>query len=467
MERTAGATSGVLGLPALALGLGALALGQALQVSNGHVDPVAIRWLSLALALALVGVVRPRLPWRGSQGPRGGWERLVDLALTGGALWQLWQLGQGPPAVALTHVSAARLHFFYGGFVVAAALVCLVWVPRLQWAAGVGLLLVHFGLGAVLIGSGVDPHIDVYMIHRESLAALLDGRNPYTLTFPNIYSSTVMYGPEQLAGGRLNFGYCYPPLSLFLGLPGHLLGDYRYSLLGAMTLSGAMLMDLGRGRGSVGTARTMRTGTLAAAALLYTPRIFYVLEHGWTDSLVACLLVATIWTAVRAKRLLPVVLGLFVAAKQYTFLGLPALGLLLPGRRPAAEQWRLVVVAVLVAAGVTLPLMLWDVRRFVWDVLVLQFYSPFRADALSYLAWVARTSGHRLPSLVGFLALVPVLGLGLWRGARTPAGGAAVVGCTYLVFFAFNKQAFANYYFFCLTALLAAVSAAAVERDES
>ena len=457
-------------MPALALALGALSLGQALQVSHGHVDPLAIRWLSLTLVLALVGVVRPRLPWleaRALEGPRGG--ELVDLVLTAGVLWQLWQLGQGPPAVALTHASAARLHVFYGGFALAAALVCLVWVPRLQQAAGMGLLLVHLVLGAMLIGSGVDPRIDVYMIHRESLSALLDGRNPYELTFPNIYSSTAMYGPEQLAGGRLNFGYCYPPLSLLLGLPGHLLGDYRYSLLGAMTLSGAMLMDLGRGpmqtMRTLRTLRTLRTGTLAAAALLYTPRVFYVLEHGWTDSLVACLLVATIWAAVRAERLLPVALGLFVAAKQYTFLGLPALGLLLLGRRRAAERWRLVGLAVLVAAGVTLPLMLWNVRRFIWDVLVLQFYSPFRADALSYLAWVARTSGQRLSSLVGFLALVPVLGLGLWRGARTPAGAAAVLGCTYLVFFAFNKQAFANYYFFCLTALLAAVSAAAVERE--
>lgn len=457
----------MLGLPALALALGALALGQALQVSHGHVDPVAIRWLSLTLALAVVGVVRPRWPWleaREAQGPRG--VSLVDLVLTGGALWQLWQLGQGPPAVALTHASAARLHLFDGGFAVAAVLVCLVWVPRLRGVAGVGLLLVHFGLGAMLVGSGVDPRIDVYMIHRESLAALLDGRNPYELTFPNIYSSTVMYGPEQLAGGRLNFGYCYPPLSLLLGLPGHLLGDYRYSLLGAMTLSGAMLMDLGRGAVRMTpTVRTGRTGVLAAAALLYTPRVFYVLEHGWTDSLVACLLVATIWAAVRAGRFLPVALGLFVAAKQYTFLGLPALGLLLIGRERTAARWRLVGLAVLVAAGVTLPLMLWNVRRFVWDVLVLQFYSPFRADALSYLAWAVRAGGRRWSSLVGFLALVPVLGLGLWRGARTPAGAAAVLACTYLVFFAFNKQAFANYYFFCLTALLAAVSAAAMERS--
>lgn len=450
----------MLGLPALALALGALSLGQALQVSHGHVDPVAIRWLSLTLVLALVGMVRPRLAWleaRGIDEPRG--VELVDLLLTGGVLWQLWQLGQGPPAVALTHAPAVRLQLFEGGFAVAAVLVCLVWVPRLRRTAGWGLLLVHFVLGAMLVGSGVDPRIDVYMIHRESLDALLAGRNPYELTFPNIYSSTVMYGPEQLAGGRLNFGYCYPPLSLLLGLPGHLLGDYRYSLLGAMTLSGAMLMDLGRG-----PTRTMRTGMLAAAALLYTPRVFYVLEHGWTDSLVACLLVATLWAAVRAERLLPVALGLFVAAKQYTFLGLPALGLLLLGRRRAAEKWRLIGLAALVAAGVTLPLMLWNVRRFVWDVLELQFYSPFRADALSYLAWAARTSGRRLSSLVGFLALVPVLGLGLWRGARTPAGAAAVLGCTYLVFFAFNKQAFANYYFFCLTALLAAVGAAAAER---
>ena len=44
--------------------------------------------------------------------------------------------------------------------------------------------------------------------------------------------------------------------------------------------------------------------------------------------------------------------------------------------------------------------------------------------------------------------MVPAIALALWRCPRTPAGFAAAVTVVYLTFFAFNKQAFANYYYF-------------------
>jgi hypothetical protein len=50
--------------------------------------------------------------------------------------------------------------------------------------------------------------------------------------------------------------------------------------------------------------------------------------------------------------------------------------------------------------------------------------------------------------------------LAVRRCPRTPAGFALAVGFVYLVFFAFNKQAFCNYYFFPLAALCAAIAAA-------
>jgi hypothetical protein len=65
---------------------------------------------------------------------------------------------------------------------------------------------------------------------------------------------------------------------------------------------------------------------------------------------------------------------------------------------------------------------------------------------------------------VAFAVAAAVVALALWRVARTPAGFALGVSALFLAFFALNKQAFANYYFFVVGALCVAV--AATEQEE-
>ncbi len=428
---------------AAALALSAVALGHALEVASGHVHPSAIVWLCAAIALAAVGVAAPaRLGFLDG-------ERPLVAVLSAALAIELGEHFWKPPGAAAPFLDPATLRPFHLGIVAAGALVAAIALgpPRLRRLAVPSLLALHAALGVWLLRTSPSPHIDVFAIHRESLDALLRGANPYALTFRNIYSSTVMYGPEQLAGGRLNFGYCYPPLDLLVALPGHLAGDYRLSFLAAMTLSGAL----------VAFSRPGRVAPLAAALLLFTPRGFYVLEHGWTDPVAALALSATVFAALRAPRLLPLALGALLASKQYSILVVaPAAALLLHGR------WRDGLRALLVAAAITLPFLLWAPRAFVWSVGLLQLYSPFRPDALSLLAFVASIGGPRLPSVVGFAAALPATVLGLARGARTAAGFAAASALALLAFFAFNKQAFCNYYFLCIAALAAAVAAAPI-----
>jgi hypothetical protein len=52
------------------------------------------------------------------------------------------------------------------------------------------------------------------------------------------------------------------------------------------------------------------------------------------------------------------------------------------------------------------------------------------------------------------------IALALWRAPRTPAGFAAASALVFLVFFAFNKQAFTNYYSLVIGALCTAAAAA-------
>ena len=84
--------------------------------------------------------------------------------------------------------------------------------------------------------------------------------------------------------------------------------------------------------------------------------------------------------------------------------------------------------AVVVAAVVTLPLALWEPTGFLRAVVELQFYQPFRPEALSYLGLLA--GPDRQPPFgtgVAFAVAAVVMVLALWRVARTPAGFA--LGC--------------------------------------
>ena len=106
-----------------------------------------------------------------------------------------------------------------------------------------------------------------------------------------------------------------------------------------------------------------------------------------------------------------------------------------------------------------MPFVLWDPAAFVRSVVTLQVHQPFRTDALSYLAWWVQ-QGHPVPStVIPFVLGGAAAALAAWRLPRSAAGFAAALALTFLVFFSWNKQAFANYYAFVLGTLFLAVAA--------
>jgi hypothetical protein len=176
----------------------------------------------------------------------------------------------------------------------------------------------------------------------------------------------------------------------------------------------------------------------------------------WTEPLLIGLLAATVFCACRYPRALPYVLGLTVAMKQYTVFILPLIPLLTPLR--GRQLWGLLWRAGATALGVSLPLIVINPKAFMWSVVELQFHQPFRMDSLSYLSWWV-TQGHPPPPVwIAFAGTGLAILLALWRAPRTPAGFAASVAFVYCVFFALNKQAFANYYYFVVGALCIALA---------
>jgi hypothetical protein len=421
-------------------------LGQLLRASDGHYSPEAIRWLFLASALGLLALVSPPMP---------ALERLglctpVAVLLTGLVL-QFSQVLTHPPGIYLRPVGGWLA--FLAAVGAAAVLAGSVAFAGPGWArVGTALLSVFFlAAGLWVLHASPRPAIDVFIFQQQSSDALVHGRNPYTLTFPNIYGHTQFYGAEVADGKTLFFGFPYPPLSLLLAALGFLAtGDYRAAQLVAFVVAAACLLAL----------RPDRLGALAAAVLLFTPRGLFVLEQGWTEPFGVALLGLVLVAALRRPRLLWLALGGLFAWKQYTVVLLPLTVLFLP--RPFRwRAWlRLVGPALLASLVVSLPLALWDVRGFWRSVVWLQTVQPFRSDALSFpsaLVAIGYTPPPVVPTLVVLTGMA--IALVLWRAPRTPQGFAAAVTLVLGVFFAFNKQSFCNYWALVLGAAALTVAA--------
>lgn len=459
-------------LMAILLALAAVSIGYAIHIRDGEYSYrdgynwiLAIHWVAFGIVLTALGVFFSR-----EREPQWG-QRALLIVLGVGVALQFLQLLRSPPSGWNWWSNDLRpidcdVRPFYAGIATAAVLsIGLFFRADLVRRICLGLLLVtHLLLGIWTIRATPAPHIDVFLFQQQAPSALLHGQNPYAMTFDDIYGSDKagerkVYGEKLVKDGKLVIGFPYPPVSLFISTIGYgIAGDYRYMQALSMTLAGALLA----------LARPGRAAAAAAALLLFTPRTFFVLGRGWSEPYVVVLLAATVFCAFRYPRLLPIALGLFLASKQYLILTAPALVILALAQEDKRRGVDIVWQSLLVALLVTLPLALWDWKKFWFSNVTVQLEAPFRDDALSFLVWWKGRIGPtmfgrpvaQVASVVALCSVIPAAALVLWRAPRTIAGFAAGLTLTVAPFFAFNKQAFANYYYFVIACLCAAVAAA-------
>jgi hypothetical protein len=335
----------------------------------------------------------------------------------------------------------------------AAALTVLLFLPSPRWrrAAFIVLLVVFCFLGVWIIRASPEPAIDVYVIQRAAVNFLLAGLNPCSSIYPDVYEGqSRYYAPGLAQDGWLMSVVGYPPLSLLLALPGHvLLHDFRYSGLAALILSAALMAAVSPGKHSA----------IAAALFLFTPRVFLVIEQGWTEPFVVLLMAATVYCAKRNSRLLAIVFGLMIGVKQYLLLALSPAVLLLPWPFSWKRYGRFAAVAMLVAAAVAAPFALWDADAFVKSVAGTVMLMPFRLDAISFPAAIARVSGYRTGVWLTLAATLAASVFAVRRAPRTAEGFAAATALLFLAFFACSKTPMLNYYFFVIGTLCCGVAA--------
>jgi hypothetical protein len=420
--------------------------GVAIHWNNGYYDPAALLLITAAIALGVSACVWPPIEAIESLSPS-----VVTLAAAAGIL-----------------IDAVLMWLRVADPIVHAGIVCVGLLGALQ---AVDLRALRLPLVAAMLGGfwiaaaasvrlAPSPPIDVFVFQQAGAAALLDGNNPYEDRYPNLYAGhPEFYGPGVVdENEHLTVGLPYPPASLLLTLPGYVLGgDSRYANVAAITGSAALMFLSGPSRW---------TGVTAALFVL-TPRVLFLIEYAWTETVFAFTFSLMMFCAVRWRRALPYALGLFLATKQYSVFALPFVPLLLGHAGNRRDAVRLVTLGLVVAAVVTLPFFLWNPPAFWRSVVVFQFLQPFREDSLSHLVWIHKY----VPSLpaqqvMSFVVLAGMAAI-LWRRRQpTPAYFAGAVGVMHLAFFAFSKQAFANYYYFVITALCWGAAAALPAGDE-
>ena len=290
----------------------------------------------------------------------------------------------------------------------------------------------HVALAAATVLTS-DPLIDVHVFLDYGAEALLDGSNPYSIDYPNIYGAEETgkyYGPGVVENGRIVFGLPYPPINLLWAVPAHLAGDVRLAGLLAMMILGAALW----GRG------TDRTANSLAVLLVASPVTAHVIGGSWTESSMAALLGMVVWSVRRDRlTLAAALLGLLFASKQYMVVAVPCLWLL----RTYATRGR-VGVALTAALVTVVPFALWEPSDFWRAIVEFQLIQPFRADSLSILAWSVNHLGWPGEAVYGVLPLAAGGAVGVvvaLRSKPSAATFAAGVGLSLLVTVLLSKQA--------------------------
>lgn len=429
-------------LAAPLIALSAAAIGKAISINDGALTPVAIDWISASIICGMAALLIARFTLL----QRVGDVPLVIVALLILIVEFSAHLTETPGVYLKLQPDSMQWHHRYIG-IAALAAGGLFFPSGRRWFFPL-MLAGYLATGFWLIQLTPNPHIDVAVWHTAAYRALAEGISPYSIEIPNIYGNMAFYGQTVADNRVVHVGYPYPPLALLIGGLGQWIGgDYRYANLFALALSGALLAY----------ARPSRASALGAAIFLFTPRAFFFLEQGWTEAIVVVAFSATLFCSVRAPRLLPWAFGVLLASKQYTFFVIPLLPLLTgPMTR---KQWiRFALISVGLATAITLPFMIWDFRGFWNSVVMFQIAQPFRREALSYMASTARAGVPWIPQWTSFALLVVVMALARWRAPRSPSGFALGSALAFLFFFAFAKQAFANYYFMVFSLTCGAVA---------
>ena len=325
------------------------------------------------------------------------------------------------------------------------------------WAALLATLWMLVETRVLVLTISPSPHIDVWTSSQRAVDYFLDGKNPYTQSYADIYNGKYDYFPS--------FPYLpaylyWATLGVFLFKKAH---DVRVSLLAAELITAAFIG---------GIARQQKLPPLTAMLLVVTwlsfPVDLFILEQAWIDELLLVAFAGAVW-ALASRRFVVagIFLGVACATKQYAVLGVSFFAVYAWRNGGLRGLVRLGLATGLVAAAFMLPFALANFAQFTKYTLMSWGGALPRPDSLSFAAYWAHKQApvgdDELRAVYKPFALVSgVVWLGLlgWLASRKRptmrelliATGSAT-GLLLLV----AKQAFCNYYYFMSFFIFAAM----------
>lgn len=417
-----------------------LVLGIVLKISGGQYHPAGLYALTLAFVAFCAWLMIA---------PKGGAMNRRRFAVLLGSITFLF-FGMLVDHHEMMYVLRPVVEQWMDGLIIAAYVglsaffLCAAYAGRgkgFRWTAR-GLC---FGIAGLLLAAEVlaivaspRPYIDVWVKNTMGAAFFLQGQNPYSQTYPDIYHHAFGYEPT--------FAY-WPGLLAWIVPALYVFGDIRYAGFVANAAVAVLLLMLGR------RLRMDDLGIgLCILAWLAFPVTYFVLEQAWVDTLTTpVFLVAVIAFLDRKWAVAGAAMGFLCTIKQYNLV-VALFGLLaLAGGADRRAAVRYTLAATLVFVVALVPFLISDFDGW-WRSTVSKFIDmPARADALTWPAWFQQNGLGAVPSWTygAFpLALIAGVGFWVWRRRTLPSlrrlnvGIVVAFGATFLL----GKQAFCNYY---------------------
>jgi hypothetical protein len=358
------------------------------------------------------------------------------LALLIGLIPQWWR----PP---IGNVDRGPLFPLATGLGMLASVLLLVGavVAARRWLFGALAYLTTAAAAVLVVQASARPAIDVWIIFQQSTRGLLEGRNPYQMTFSGV------------PPGQTDDCFNYLPFTFLASLPGRVaFGDVRYGELLVLLAGSALLVwVVHRARPAEGASMAL----LLVVMALSLPGTLRITQQAWNESVVlGCLLAAVALLLSDRANLAVIPLGLALATKQHVVLVLP-LWALWP-----SFGWRRALFSGALAAGICLPWLLANPGRFYGCTVRFFVDLPARPDSISL--WRFLPPAAQIPAVLALM----VGGYLLAYRFLDRSTASLVLGCG-LVFAAFdlaNKQTFENQWLLACQLLVVGLACRAVRR---
>lgn len=297
----------------------------------------------------------------------------------------------------------------------------------------ISLVFIALILRVITIFSSPKPYIDVFEILTRGSQELLKGKNPYQINYQELYPGI----PSNV------FGYL-PGIFIFT-VPAQLLfHDVRFAMIFAQLITVFLLLKLI-------SNRTIRQ--LLVLIFLFNPLSCFIIEQSWVEPIINMLIISFVYLILKGKSYkAALILGLFLASKQFNYITLLPLTRLL-----GSFNKKLAIVGLSVFLLILTPFFLWSKSDFIYDTVKYQY--QFYLQMASSTFTRNMHSGLSLNSLyymftgkdVSFyLTIIILLIVYLWlyfSKTKNPYWFTLSISFWLLSFFLFNRTAFLNHYY--------------------